>query len=91
MRWALPLSLMIAHYKNESNIIWVSYKRKVSGSHCLDVCMCDLPACERLIGLGLLRCAVIWVGHNLLLLGGELGRSDNKEFDPVLGISIADV
>ena len=53
--------------------------------------LCTSPACERLTGRGLLRWAVIWVGHNLLLRGGELGRPENKEFDPALGITIADV
>ena len=33
----------------------------------------------------------MWVAHNLLLRGGELGRVDNRVFDPVTGITVADI
>lgn len=47
--------------------------------------LCSTPACERVTGRGKLRWAVLWVGHDLLLRGGELGRPENKEFRPRSG------
>lgn len=48
-------------------------------------------AFERLSRGGRLRWAALWVGHNLLLRGGELGRVDNRGFDAAAGITLADV
>lgn len=40
---------------------------------------------------GILRWAVLWVGHNLLLRGGEFGAPDRKEFSSTTGVTLADV
>lgn len=40
---------------------------------------------------GILRWAVQWVAHNLLLRGWEVGRSEGKPFDAAAGITLADV
>lgn len=40
---------------------------------------------------GKLRWATLVVGHNLLLRGGELGTTDDAEFDPRYGLSLGDV
>ena len=40
---------------------------------------------------GRLRWAILWAAHNLLLRGGELGRVENRPFDPATGITIADL
>ncbi|KAL3893521.1 MAG: hypothetical protein SGPRY_014173, partial [Prymnesium sp.] len=37
-----------------------------------------------------LRWAVLWGGHNLLLIGSEFGCPDHKRFDPKIGLTIAD-
>lgn len=50
-----------------------------------------LNSFERSYRGGRLRWAILWVGHNLLLRGGELGRVDNRVFDPAVGITLADV
>lgn len=46
---------------------------------------------ERRTRYGIMRWAVIWMAHNLLLRGGEVGRSDGKSFDPATGITVADL
>lgn len=46
---------------------------------------------ERRTRQGLMRWAVLWIAHNLLLRGGEVGRSEGKVFDPATGITIADL
>lgn len=38
----------------------------------------------------LLRWAVLWLAHNLLMRGGELGVSDRATFSPTTGLTIAD-
>lgn len=48
-------------------------------------------AFERHSRRGRLRWAVLWVGHNLLLRGGEVGRVESRGFDPAAGITLADV
>ena len=50
-----------------------------------------LVSFERLSRRGRLRWATLWVGHNLLLRGGELGSVDNRGFDAATGITLADV
>lgn len=40
---------------------------------------------------GILRWAVLWAGHNLLLRGGEFGAPDRKQFSSTIGITLADV
>lgn len=45
--------------------------------------LCSTPACESMTGRGKLRWAVLWVGHNLLLQDGGLGRPDIKESTPL--------
>lgn len=40
---------------------------------------------------GILRWAVLWVGHNVLLRGGEFGSPDRKVFSSTAGITLADV
>lgn len=40
---------------------------------------------------GVLRWAVLVVGHNLLLRGGELGTTDDAAFDSRYGLTLADV
>lgn len=40
---------------------------------------------------GILRWAVLWVGHNLLLRGGEFGAPDRKDFSSTAGVTLADV
>lgn len=50
-----------------------------------------LATFDRQTRRGRLRWAVLWVAHNLLLRGGELGKVDNRVFDSATGIAIADV
>lgn len=38
-----------------------------------------------------LRWAVLWVGHNLMLRGGEFGVTDNATFSQRTGLTLADV
>ncbi|KAL1504289.1 hypothetical protein AB1Y20_010697 [Prymnesium parvum] len=52
--------------------------------------LCQLPAFDRRSFRGVLRWAVLWGGHNLLLRGGEFGRVDHKEFVPAYGLTLAD-
>mmetsp|Transcript_35760 Transcript_35760/g.86829 ORF Transcript_35760/g.86829 Transcript_35760/m.86829 type:complete len:479 (-) Transcript_35760:433-1869(-) len=52
--------------------------------------LCCLPAFDRRSFRGVLRWAVLWGGHNLLLRGGEFGCVDNKEFSPAYGLTLAD-
>lgn len=52
--------------------------------------LCRLPAFDRQSTRGVLRWAVLWGGHNLLLRGGEFGRVDNKEFVAAYGLTLAD-
>lgn len=44
MRWPLPLSLLTAHYKNESNNTQKELLEKVSDSHCLGEARFELSA-----------------------------------------------
>lgn len=38
-----------------------------------------------------LRWAILWVGHNLMLRGGEPGTAERVTFSPLIGLTIADV
>lgn len=38
-----------------------------------------------------LRWAVLWVGHNLMLRGGEPGTAERVQFSPLTGLTVADV
>lgn len=38
-----------------------------------------------------LRWAILWVGHNLMLRGGEFGVTDNSAFSDRTGLTIADI
>lgn len=40
---------------------------------------------------GMLRWAVLLVGHNLLLRGGEIGSTDDADFDPRYGLTLGDL
>lgn len=50
-----------------------------------------VPAFDCRSRRGILRWAVLWVGHNLLLRGGEFGAPDRKQFSSTVGITLADV
>lgn len=50
-----------------------------------------VSAFERSSRRGILRWAVLWVGHNVLLRGGEFGAPDRKQFSSTVGITLADV
>lgn len=50
-----------------------------------------VPGFEYSSRRGILRWAVLWVGHNLLLRGGEFGAPDRKEFSSTAGVTLADV
>lgn len=50
-----------------------------------------LPSFDKSSARGRLRWAVLVVGHNLLLRGGEFGVPDGKVFDSARGISVADL
>lgn len=50
-----------------------------------------VPAFECQSRRGILRWAVLWVGHNVLLRGGEFGAPDRKHFSSTVGITLADV
>lgn len=52
--------------------------------------LCRLPTFDRRSLRGVLRWAVLWGGHNLLLRGGEFGCVDNKEFTEAYGLTLAD-
>lgn len=52
--------------------------------------LCRRPDFDRLSFRGVLRWAVLWGGHNLLLRGGEFGCVDNKEFVSAYGLTLAD-
>lgn len=39
----------------------------------------------------LLRWAVLWLAHNLMMRGGELGVTDKATFSPTTGLTIADL
>lgn len=46
---------------------------------------------ERRTRYGIMRWAVLWMAHNLLLRGGEVGRPEGRVFDPAAGITLADL
>lgn len=48
------------------------------------------PSFDKSSARGRLRWAVLVVGHNLLLRGGEFGVPDGKTYDSARGISVAD-
>lgn len=48
------------------------------------------PDFDRWSSRGVLRWAVLWGGHNLLLRGGEFGCVDNREFVSAYGLTLAD-
>lgn len=48
------------------------------------------PSFDKTSARGRLRWAVLVVGHNLLLRGGEFGVPDGKTFDSARGISVGD-
>ncbi|KAL1500216.1 hypothetical protein AB1Y20_012885 [Prymnesium parvum] len=50
-----------------------------------------LPSFDCRSRRGILRWAVLWGGHNMLLRGGEFGASDRKAFSSTAGITLADV
>ncbi|KAL1527477.1 hypothetical protein AB1Y20_016142 [Prymnesium parvum] len=52
--------------------------------------LCALPLFDRRSSRGVLRWAVLWGGHNLLLRGGEFGCVDNKDFTAAYGLTLAD-
>lgn len=52
--------------------------------------LCHRTGFDRRSFRGILRWAILWGGHNLLLRGGEFGCVDNKEFVPAYGLTLAD-
>lgn len=48
------------------------------------------PDFDRVSSRGVLRWAVLWGGHNLLLRGGEFGCVDNRAFVSAYGLTLAD-
>lgn len=52
--------------------------------------LCNQHTFDRVSLHGVLRWAVLWGGHNLLLRGGEFGCVDNKEFVVAFGLTLAD-
>ncbi|KAL1515487.1 hypothetical protein AB1Y20_002111 [Prymnesium parvum] len=53
--------------------------------------LCRVPGFDYRSRRGILRWAIVWVGHNLLLRGGEFGAPDRKRFSSTVGITLADV
>lgn len=53
--------------------------------------LCRIRSFDTTSRRGVLRWAVLWGGHNLLLRGGEFGRTDRRNFEPAVGITIADL